>query len=259
MADCFFELLGNIADYSLFADVGHRALRETITRRVWRLIDEALFHGGGEQIYSVRPYGYMSGGIDGWLLSLHELELLRLPYRMLATDVQNAGPAFVHYYRALRRMDAISEHVRRHFPGQTLWQACTRIHSYRIALAASLDLPLVLASRFNIPLAQPDGASVDMLRTRLLREEVGMNWSLHLRKEEHWVEFLKRKYRSRFAAALRGYDRLLEIASNKVADAVMTEGEYLRYVQTLQAARLTAENAVVAELTDREWTDFVTG
>ncbi|MBC3198665.1 dermonecrotic toxin domain-containing protein [Pseudomonas poae] len=258
MADCFFELLGNIADYSLFADVGHRALRETITRRVWRLIDEALFHGGGEQIYSVRPYGYMSGGIDGWLLSLHELELLRLPYRMLATDVQNAGPAFVHYYRALRRMDAISEHVRRHFPGQTLWQACTRIHSYRIALAASLDLPLVLVSRFNIPLAQPDGASVDMLRTRILREEVGMNWSLHLRKEEHWVEFLKRKYRSRFAAALRGYDRLLEIASNKVADAVMTEGEYLRYVQTLQAARLTAENAVVAELTDREWTDFVT-
>ncbi len=259
MADYFFELLGNIADYPLFADVGHRTLRETITRRVWQLVDEALSHGGGEQIYSVRPYGYMSGGIDGCLLSLHELELLRLPYRMLATDVQSAGPAFVHYYRALRRLDSISQHVSRHFPGQTRWQAFTRIHSYRIALAASLDLPLVLASRFNVPLAQPDNLSVDTLRASILREEVGMNWPLHLRSREHWVEFLKRKYRSRFATTLRGYDRLMEIASNKVADAVMTEGEYLRYVQTLQAARATAENALVAELTDREWTDFVIG
>ncbi|KRP58826.1 dermonecrotic toxin domain-containing protein [Pseudomonas trivialis] len=259
MADCFFELLGNIADYPLFADVGHRTLRETITRRMWRLVGEALFHGGGEQIYSVRPYGYMGGGIDGCLLSLHELELLRLPYRMLAADVQNAGPAFVHYYRALRRLDSINEHVRRYFPGQADWQACTRIYSYRIALADSLDLPLVLASRFNTPLARPDDLSVATLRASILREEVGMNWPLNLRGEEHWVEFLKRKYRSRFATALRGYDRLMEIAGNKVADAVMTEGEYLRYVHTLQAARRTAENTLVAELTEREWTDFVIG
>ena len=257
MADYFFELLANIAAYPRFADPEYRAQRESVTRRVWSLIDEALLHDGLERIAFLPSYRYMSGGIDGWLLCLQELELRMLPPRMLSADVQNAGASFLHYYRALRRLDSINQYIARYFERQAVWQACTRIMSYRIALAASLDLPVTLAARFDAPTAIPDAYSVNTLRQRILREEFAMNWPVRVQQEPYWIEFLELKYAARFTAALKRYERPLEMATEKVASGSMTEGQYLNYIATLQAARQIAKNELIQELTLQEWTDFV--
>ena len=259
MAEYFFTLLGSIANYSRFADPRYRTLRENLTQRIWTLIGEALFHDGMERIYVSQAYRYMSGDIDGWLLCLHDLELGMLPRRMLAGDVQNAGPGFLHYYRALRRLDSLNQRIPRYFDTQTTWQACTRILVYRIALAPSLDLPLVLPSRFDAPTALPDVGSVNTMRQGILREEQGMNWPERLRNKGYWVEFLERKYAQRFTSALKGFDRPLELASDKVANGLMTEGAYLNYISTLQAARQKAKNELIWQLTLEEWNAFVIG
>lgn len=259
MADYFFELLGNIAGSPEFIDPRYRALREQVTRRVWVLVEDALFHDGVEAIAFLPVYRYMSAGMDGWLLCLHDLELHLLPQRMLAADVQNAGPAFIHYYRALRRLDSLNQQIAQHFSPQSNVQACTRILSYRVALATSLNLPQTLSGRFDDPTQAPNAHSVDTLRQSILREEFGMNWPARLQGEYHWVAFLERKYASRFASALKGFDRFLEIGTDKAGSGVMSEGEYLNHIAVLGAARQKAKNALVAQLTLQEWEDFVIG
>ncbi|WP_330212260.1 NEL-type E3 ubiquitin ligase domain-containing protein [Pseudomonas sp. Z18(2022)] len=259
MADYFFELLGSIAKFPGFVDPEYRAQRENVTRRIWALIDEALFHDGVNMIAYLPAYRFMSGGIDGWLLCLHELELHRLPQQMLAANVQSAGPAFVHYYRALRRIDALNQLIAERFAPQSTGHACTRILSYRIALATSLDLPQVLPERFSASTAIPDAQSVDTLRRAILRQESGINWPARLQRAHHWVTFLERKYTTRFESVLKRFDRALEIATDKVANGLMTEGEYLNYITVLQGARQMAKNTLIEGLTQQEWENFVVG
>ena len=259
MADYFFELLGSIANDQRFIDPQFRPQRETVARRIWTLLDEALSQEGVEQIALSPAYRYMSGGLDGWLLCLHELELRMLPRRMLAGEIQNAGAQFVHYYRALRRLDSLDQHLARYFPSQSVSHACTRILSYRIALANILNLPEVLSERFDAPTEVPDTRSVNILSQAIVGEELQMPWPSFLEKQHYWVTFLERKYAGRFATALKGYVRPLEIAADKVADAKMNEGEYLNYIGTLQAARQKTRNELIRQLTLEEWNDFVIG
>lgn len=257
MADYFFELLANIADCPRFIEPAYRSLRLSVTARIWALIDDALLHDGVEMIATLPAYRYMNGGIDGWLLCLHELELRALPRGLLAADVQQAGSAFLHYYRALRRIDSLNQQIAEHFDRQTLLHTCTRILSYRIALAASLDLPQVLSERFDAPTAVPDARSINTLRQNILREEQGVNWPDWLQGKHYWLAFLERKYAARFASALKGFDRSLESATNKVGSGVMKEGEYLNYIAVLQGARQKVKNALIGQMTLEEWQDFV--
>ncbi len=252
MADSFFELLGSIATYPRFVDAQHRVLRESLTRRVWRLIDAASSPDGVERIADRVAYGYMGGGIDGWLLGLHRLELLMLPHRILAEDLQSAGPRLAGYYRAWRRLNSLDQQVDYHYPGQSFQQACTRILSCRIALQVPLELLEVLPERFNVPIAELSTETIRALTQSILGKEREMNWPAWLQNQSYWIEFIERKYANRLAAALNQYDRPLELATHNANNGVMNQGQYLQYVDTLQAARQIAKNQLIQVLTLEE-------
>lgn len=259
MADDFFLLLADIAHDRRFVDLHYRTLRENVTRRIWTLLDEAQFQDGVERIADWRAYRYRRGGLDGQLLCLHELELRMLPQRLLDGALQTAGPGFLHYYRALHRLDLLDQFVFTDFAPQTWERACFLILSFRIALAQTLDLPLTLPGRFDVPIVGVDARSVNELRGRILRAEFGLNWPARVQKEGGWLAFLEGKYADRFLVALKGYDRALELATDRVGRGEMTEREYLDYISVLQATRRKAKDELVRQLTLKEWSDFVIG
>lgn len=259
MADRFFDLLWNLSSYPPLIAQEHQALRQDLSRRVWQLIEGANHNSRLQQILFQAPMQYMSGGSDGWLLCLNNIELAMWPVQRLAGNIETAGPDFFNYYRALRRLASIDAHVIREFPQQSSPAACARILVYRIALAPSLDLPLAPAGRFDSPNAVPRAASVSELRTRILREEFRLNWPERVREEEFWVEFLERKYAARFEAFLGHYDRDLERAQVQVDSGTMDEGAYLAFLGNLQTLRKTDENTLIAQLTQEEWMAFVIG
>ncbi|TSD75882.1 hypothetical protein FFI16_005420 [Pseudomonas sp. KBS0710] len=252
LADSFFELLGSIAAYPRFVDAQHRVLRESLTRRVWELIDAALSPDGVERIADRVAYGYMDGGIDGWLLGLHRLELLMLPPRILAEDLQSAGPRLAGFYRAWHRLNLLDQQVDFHYPDQSFRQACTRILSCRIALQVPLELLEVLPERFNVPIAELRPETIRELTQIILSKERKINWPAWLQNQSYWIEFLERKYANRLAAALNQYDRPLELATRNANNGVMTQGQYLHYVDTLQAARQITKNQLIQVLTLEE-------
>ena len=257
MADGFFNLLWNVSSYPPLIAPEHHALRQDITRRVWQLIDGANHNGRLQQILFQAPLRYMSGGIDGWLLCLNEIELAMLPVQMLAGNVDAAGPDFVNYYRALRRLGAIDHHLLRAFPQQSAQEACVRFLAYRIALASSLDLPLALPGRFDAATAVPDAPSVIRILRLIKNEELNLNWPSRLENEEYWVEFLERKYPQRFEAALAHYQRELERATDKVTNGDINEGTYKHALESLAVQMRQAKADLVRVLTLQEWTEFV--
>ncbi|OIN54113.1 NEL-type E3 ubiquitin ligase domain-containing protein [Pseudomonas costantinii] len=259
MADRFFDLLWNLSSYPPLIALEHQALRQDVTQRIWLLIDGANHNGRLQQILFQAPMSYMSGGNDGWLLCLNDIELAMWPVQRLAGNIETAGPDFLNYYRALRRLGSIDHHLMREFPQQSSREACARILAYRIALAATLDLPLALSGRFDLASAVPRGESVNELRTRVLREEFGLNWPERVRGEEYWVEFLELKYTARFESFLGHYDRDLERALEQVDSGAMDEGAYLAFVSNIQTLRKADENTLITQLTQEEWTDFVIG
>ena len=259
MADQFFNLLWNLSSYPPLIALEHQALRLALTQRIWQLIDGANHNARLQEILFQAPMQYMNGGNDGWLLCLNDIELAMWPVQRLAGDMEAAGSDFFNYYRAVRRLASIDEHVIREFPQQSSREACARILAYRIALASSLDLPLAPPGRFDRPNAVPRPESVNELRTRILREEVGLNWPVRVSAEEFWVEFLERKYATGFEAFLAHYDRDLERAQEQVDSGELDEGAFLGVVSNLQALRRTDEGTLIAQLTQQEWTAFLIG
>lgn len=259
MADSFFELLGCIANYPRFTDPLFRVQRERVTQRVWALIDEAMGPDGVDRIAYLPPFNYMGGGIDGWLLCLHELELQMLPLRMLAADLQTAGPSFIHYYRALRRLDALDQRVFEHFSPQPDGLRCTRILSYRIALASSLDLPAVLPERFEAQTVLPPADSANAMRRQILQRELHVDWPVLLQKEPYWVQFIQHKYAVALELKLRRFRGLLDVADQQLASGLINEGQWVRRLAEVRVARELAENKRIREFTRQEWTAFVVG
>lgn len=259
MAECFFDLVWALASYPPLIATEHRALRDDITRRVWQVIDNANHNGRLQQILFDTRLHYMSGGIDGFLLCLNDIELAMLPVQMLAGDVENAGADFLHYYRARRRLASIDQHLMRASPQLSDPVLCAHILAYRIALAQGLDLPLPMAGRFGTTTAVPGSASVTRLREAVLREEIAYHWPRQLQGEEYWVEFLERKYPLRFNTALRRYHRAFELAAAKVDRGDMTELEYKDYIEILRVPMERAKAALISTLTLREWEAFVIG
>ena len=257
MADQFFNLLWNLSSFPPLIAPEHQALRQNVTQRVWQVIEGANHNGRLQQILFQTSWRYMSGGMDGWLLCLNEIELRMLPVQMLAGNVEAAGADFVNYYRALRRLASIEHHLFRDFPHQLAREACARILIYRIALAPSLDLPLALPGRFDSATATPSPQSVNELRQRILREESHLNWPLRLESEEYWVEFLERRYPQRFDATLKPFRRALELATEKVGNGGMTEWAYKNYIDILNVPMRQAKAELIRDLTLTEWTDFV--
>ncbi|SFB18593.1 NEL-type E3 ubiquitin ligase domain-containing protein [Pseudomonas sp. NFPP24] len=257
MADYFFELLASIAEYPQFIDPHHRVMREIISHRVWGVIDDAMSHEGMERIAYLPCYRTLRGGIDGCLLCLHQLELQIAPLRILDAGVQTAGPNLLHYYRALRRLEYIDQYLSRHFEPQGMAFACTRVLSYRIALASSLNLPQVLPQRFEA--AVPDARSVNTVRTAVLNNETGTNWPELLQKEPFWVHFIQHKYAADLEFKLRRFQKLLEVADQQLASGLISEGQYVNRLNGVRDARASAENKRIRDFTHQEWTAFVIG
>ncbi|WP_426133873.1 NEL-type E3 ubiquitin ligase domain-containing protein [Pseudomonas sp. PWP3-1b2] len=257
MADRFFDLLWNLSAYPPLIALEHQTLRQDVTQRIWRLIDGANHDSRLQQILFQAPMHTMSGGNDGWLLCLNDIELAMWPVQRMRSDVETAGPDLLNYYRALRRLAAIDDQLIRAFPQQSSREFSARSLVYRIALASGLNLPLAPAGRFDSPNAVPRAESVDELRTHILREELGLNWPDRVKNEEIWVEFLERKYVSRFESFLGHYDRDLERALEAVEQGEMSEGAYMSYVDTIQSLRKVDETTLIAQLTQEEWTAFV--
>lgn len=256
MADRFFNLLWNLSSYPPLIALEHQALRQNISQRVWQLIESANHNSRLKRILFQAPLQYMSGGIDGWVLCLNDIELSMLPVQMLVGNVDAAGPDFLNYYRALRRLKSIDFHLSRQFPQHTARGLCVHVLAYRIALAPSLDLPLAPPGRFDAAIAVPHAGSVDELRQRILREEVHITWPQRLENEGHWVEFLERKYPQDFEASLRQYHQALQLATDKVGNGDMTEGAYKIQIEALAEPMLSAKANLVGRLTLQEWNDF---
>jgi succinate dehydrogenase flavin-adding protein (antitoxin of CptAB toxin-antitoxin module) len=135
--------------------------------------------------------------------------------------------------------------------------ACTRVLSYRIALASSLNLPQVLPQRFEA--AVPDAHSVNTVRTAVLNNETGTNWPELLQNEPFWVHFIQHKYAADLEFKLRRFQRLLEVADQQLASGLISEGQYVNRLNGVRDARASAENKRIRELTRQEWTAFVVG
>ncbi|NWF06926.1 hypothetical protein HX810_04450 [Pseudomonas salomonii] len=259
MADRFFNLLWNLSSHPLLISPEHQALRQDVTQRVWQVIEGANHNRDLQQILFRTPLNYMSGGIDGWLLCLNDIELAMLPVKMLAGNVDVAGADFVNYFRALRRISSIAYHLSREFAQLSAPELCVQILAYRIALAPSLDLPLALPGRFDAATAVPSARSVNELRQRIMREELHLNEPERLASEEYWVGFLKLKYPQRFDAALKPYQLALEEANEKVATGIMSEDAYNNYAKSLVVPANNAEADVISELTLEQWNAFGIG
>ena len=259
MAQRFFTLLANIAQTPEFTSVAYRSLREALSYRVWRLIEGACQNGRLMDILLKSPMHSLSEGLNGWLLRLNNLELAFYPVQRLAGNVEGMGQDFVNYYRARRRYASITEHVARDSHNEGNGRVYEQILGYRIALANTLNLPCALPGRFASPSSVPDHRSVSALRMTLLGEETSMLWPNMLEREGYWVEFLERKYPDDFESTLRQYRRALELATENVSNGVMTDGQYLTYVDTLRIPMEAAKTRLVRRLTRYEWNYFVIG
>lgn len=262
MAERFFNVISSISAYRPLIATEHNELRIDITRRVWGVIDSAVNNIELRQILFTAPLPYRAGGIDGWLLCINELELQMLPVQMLADDVENAAPNFLNYYRARRRLHSIHERVSEALsvhPQRTNRELCRHIFDYRMALAEALDLPLPFYQRFDVPAALTAPYSTSMLRHLIVAEELQIHWPDLLKDEEHWIEFLERKYPSTFAAALSDFDQTLEKLTEDVNKATISEYSYRVAVDALAVSMHEAKERVVLQLTEQEWARFVSG
>lgn len=259
MADRFFNVLWNISAFRPLTAPEHSELRGDITRRVWGLIDNALSDGRLRQMLFDSPLNYRTGGIDGWLLCINDLELQMLPVQMLAGDVQSAGPDFINFYRAQSRLASITQRVLLGFSASgnaTIREICRHIFDYRMALAETLDLPMPFHQRFDVPAVSPGPFSTNRLRNLILAEEREFNWPDLLKGAEHWIEFLELKYPSHFKAALHYYDVRMTNMSRFLDRESLPEGHYVKLLDALKGPREEDRKRVIERLTQLEWASF---
>ncbi|WLH67091.1 NEL-type E3 ubiquitin ligase domain-containing protein [Pseudomonas sp. FP2309] len=258
MSEHFFALLNNIADYPLLTTPGYRALREDLTRRVWQLIESA----NENELLALTLFQHRfehHRGADGWLLSLNDLELKFLPIQLLARAPGAQAAPVLNCFRAWHRLKAIEAIVLRADPEQSWRLASSRMLACRIALSASLDLPLGFHERLDRALQIPDLGAFATMRQRVMAAHAQHDWPALLAQEEYWVQFLERNHRARFEARLGQYDRELEEALAQVESGEMAEGDYLLRASSVQVSRASAANTLIAQLTGEEWQRFTSG
>ena len=260
MADRFFYVVGTISAFRPLTLPENSRLRLDITQRVWGLIDSALNNDRLRQILFESSFDYWDGGIDGSLLYVNDLELEMLPVQMLAGNVASAGPDFLNYYRARRRLHSIYQHVSQALVAPLQWtrrDLCRHVLDHRIALAHTLNLPLPFHERFNVPVGLASPLATNRLRNLIIAQEREIDWPDLLKDEEYWIEFLERRYPGDFEAALGSYYRRLEKAAKDVAEEVINEHQYENDLQALRGPMEAAKNALVLRLTQLEWASFV--
>lgn len=257
MADSFFELLARISEFPGFNELKHRDMRETITKRVWGLIEHAQDLEGRQIISLESSYASLNGGIDGWLLCLHRVELEMLPLQILYEDTQTAGARLIRYYRAMHRLEFMDHQIALRFESQGMMEIYKQNLLHRIALAPSLDLPQTLPRGFDTVVA--DANSVNALRAAVYRSEASTDWPEVLLREAHWVQFIERKYAAQLAFKLRRFSALSDSAVEQLESGVIIEGQYEKRYKELSQAMASARNNRIRAFTYEEWTAFENG
>ncbi|KAF1011877.1 MAG: hypothetical protein GAK32_00539 [Pseudomonas fluorescens] len=250
----FFNLLACISADLKFTEVGYRALRQDLTRRVWRLIDGATNHEDLATIMFTHRYE-MNRGVNGWMVSLNDLELKFNLFELHLGSGRDAMP-FLNCLRAVSRLAAITNTILLLEPDQTPELAGTRILAYRIALSQTLNLPLGFDQRLDRTLGIPRPESVAAMRNRIISGEALLNWPELLLQEAFWRQFLQRKYEVRLQAALGQYDQALELALDRVNNGELNEGTYLAQANDISRRRQVGEYSLLRVLTQGEWANF---
>lgn len=250
----FFSLIERISGDPKLVEPGYRTLREDLARRVWGLIEGAANHEELATIMFNHRYK-MNRGVNGWMVSLNDLEL---KFRMFDLHRVGGGDAMplLNCFRAASRWAAITNAILLFDPHQAPPLAGTRILAYRIALSPTLDLPLGFDQRLDRTLGTPSPEAVTAMRNNILANEALLDWPALLVQEEYWVLFLQAKYSARFQATLGHYDRELEIALDRVNSAELSEGAYLALIDDLSAQRRVDEGRLLLALTQGEWSNI---
>ena len=250
----FFTLIERISVDPKLVEPGYRTLREDLARRVWGLIEGAANHEELATIMFNHRYE-MNRGVNGWMVSLNDLEL---KFRMFELHRVGGGDAIplLNCFRAASRWAAITNAILLFEPHQAPELAGTRILAYRIALSKTLDLPLGFDQRLDRTLGTPSPEAVAAMRNNIIANEALLDWPALLVQEEYWVLFLQAKYSARFQATLGHYDRALEIALDRVSAAELSEGAYLALIDDLSARRRVDEGRLLLALTQGEWTNI---
>ena len=250
----FFNLIERIAANPQLLAPGYRALREDLAGRVWRLIDGAANNAELATIMFNHRYE-MSRGVNGWMVSLNDLELKFMMFELHIRGDSNAMP-LLNCFRAISRLAAITNAILLFEPGQAPELAGTRILAYRIALSQTLDLPLGFGERLDRILGTPSPDAVASLRNRTLADEAALDWPAWLVQSEYWQRFLQAKYQVRIQATLTTYDRQLEIVLDRLNSDELSEGAYLDSVNDLSRRRRVDEERLFLALTQGEWANF---
>jgi hypothetical protein len=250
----FFTLIECLAAEPKLVEPGYRALREDLAGRVWRLIDGAANNAQLATIMFEHPYK-MSRGVNGWMVSLNDLEL---KFRMFELSTRGGVDAMplLNCFRATSRCAAIESVIILSDPNQPGELMGTRVLAYRIALSQTLDLPLGFDQRLDRTLGTPDPETVAAMRNSILADEASLDWPGWLVTHEYWRQFLLAKYEVLFHAALGRYHREQEAASDRADRAELSEGAYLTLVDDLLRRRQADESRLLLALTQGEWGNF---
>lgn len=255
----FFSLLAFVSNDPNFTSVGYRAFREDLTARVWSLIERAevnrsLANFMAEQVYE------MDYGRDGWVLALNRLELRFQAVELFLSGGNGSGASLIHCLRTLKRLDTITEIVVKVLPSQSPRAAGNRMLAFAISLAQELELQLPLKERLDRELTVST-AEVAAMHQRVLMEEAQALWPSPLldKEETLWRAFLEHKYRGRFKETIdyQRYEHRMNDAMDRQESGALSEGEYLREVGGLLAARNQEEETLFTQLTEEEWSAFL--
>lgn len=254
ISDRFFTLIEHIAAHPKFVEPGYRALREDLAGRVWHLIDGAANNAQLATIMFEHPYK-MSRGVNGWMVSLNDLELR---FRMFEQLTKGGGDAMplLNCLRAESRLAAIEEAIIRADPDQERALMGTRLLAYRIALSQALDLPLGFDQRLDRTLGTPYPDEVAALRNSILAKEAELNWPELLSENEYWRAFLLEKYQVLFHATSEGYHREVEVIEDRNERAELGSAAYLNLLNDVLRRQRADEIRVVLAVTEGEWGNF---
>lgn len=256
MADGFFKLLWRLGNDARLLLRENLPLRQDLTQRIWRIILSAAHNNRVKQVFLTTTFEYMEGGLDGWVLSVLDLEYSLLPLHWLSGNLDVAAPDFLQYYQALRRHWFIKENIKQVLPENNPVAIASHILALRIALAGDLRLPYAFAGRFNHLGGGPSAATRESLRGAILGEEATCDWVDYFRGREYWVEFLERKYPQRFASVRESSDRDFERVTEKAVAGEITDGPYKREIDRIAQRRNEAETPLLLELTTTAWTEY---
>ncbi|MFK3773429.1 NEL-type E3 ubiquitin ligase domain-containing protein [Pseudomonas sp. NPDC089406] len=249
----FFRLLADLHDTGEY----QRQPKE-LGRRVWEVIEaceqntelrERLFELAGEP----------TSCSDSVALVFSQLEVQSWVHlRTAGLSGLAAEAELMRLGRALFRLDevdlAATEDIQARLDdGDDVDEIEVRL-AYRVRLAATLGLPGQPGSMRYGGVAELSGARLLRVRGQVLMAERGVRQGQSLAQRPFWQAYLKQAYAERFEACDQPFHEQLEALEASVGS--LAEGDYLKKVDEIGAAREAARTALIATLTDEAFVRY---